>query len=132
MPEQQVTAPVPTAGGPDAEPATVTLPEPDRVSRGRRLLRLAREHKAATAGLAFLVVLVLASLFAPLPYGAGDTDSSSSLAAPSGDHWFGTDAAGGDIFSRVIVAARTDLSLALLGTVLSLVVGVLLGLAAST
>jgi peptide/nickel transport system permease protein len=45
-------------------------------------------------------------------------------------HWMGTDASGYDIFSRVIAAPRTDLTIALLATALSLVVGVFLGLIA--
>ena len=108
------------------------LPEPKRRTRAQRLLRLVRDNKAAATGITFIVVLVLASLFAPLPYGPEETDSSSTLEGPSGSHWFGTDATGADVFSRVIDAARTDLSLALAGTALSLVAGVLLGLAAST
>lgn len=108
------------------------LAEPRRTPRSRRLLRMMAQHKAATAGATFIVVLVLASLFAPLPYGPDETDSSSTLEAPSGSHWFGTDATGADVFSRTIDAARTDLALALAGTALSLVLGVLLGLAAST
>ena len=58
-----------------------------------------------------IVLLVLASLFAPLPYGPQETDSSSTLEPPSGDHWFGTDATGADVFSRVIDAARTGFRL---------------------
>jgi peptide/nickel transport system permease protein len=112
--------------------AAEPLAEPTRATRGHRLLRTVRDNKAAATGVTFIVVLVLASLFAPLPYGPQETDSSSTLEPPSGDHWFGTDATGADVFSRVIDAARTDLSLALAGTALSLVVGVLLGLAAST
>ncbi len=49
---------------------------------------------------------------------------------PEAPHWMGTDASGFDIFSRVIVAPRTDLSIALVANLLSLVVGVLLGLLA--
>lgn len=113
-------------------PPDEPLPEPRQLSRGRRLLRVMGQHKAATAGVTFIVVLVLASLFAPLPYGPSETDSSSTLEGPSGSHLFGTDATGADIFSRTIDAARTDLALALAGTALSLVLGVLLGLAAST
>jgi peptide/nickel transport system permease protein len=45
-------------------------------------------------------------------------------------HWFGTDASGYDVFSRVIAAPRTDLTIALLANGLSLVLGVLLGLVA--
>ena len=133
MPDPTTPPPSSTAVPDQAEDLPLeTLAEPVRKSRGRRFLRLIRDHRAAATGVAFIVLLVLASLFAPLPYGAEETDSSNTLAAPSADHWFGTDATGADVFSRVIVAARTDLSLALMGTALSLVVGVILGLAAST
>ena len=45
-------------------------------------------------------------------------------------HWFGTDAAGFDVFSRVISAPRVDLTIALAANGLSLVAGVFLGLVA--
>jgi peptide/nickel transport system permease protein len=45
-------------------------------------------------------------------------------------HWFGTDATGFDVFSRVIAAPRVDLTIALLANGLSLVLGVFLGLVA--
>lgn len=45
-------------------------------------------------------------------------------------NWFGTDANGFDIFSRVISAPRVDLTIALAANVLSLVLGVLIGLVA--
>ncbi|MEM9047930.1 MAG: ABC transporter permease [Pseudomonadota bacterium] len=45
-------------------------------------------------------------------------------------HWFGTDASGFDVFSRVIAAPRTDLTIALAANILSLVLGVFLGLIA--
>jgi peptide/nickel transport system permease protein len=49
---------------------------------------------------------------------------------PSAEHWFGTDATGLDIFSRVIAAPRTDVTIALAAAVVSLVAGTLIGLAA--
>ncbi len=45
-------------------------------------------------------------------------------------HWFGTDASGFDIFSRVISAPRIDLTIALAANGLSLALGVFLGLIA--
>ena len=45
-------------------------------------------------------------------------------------HWFGTDPAGLDVFSRVLSAPRTDVSIGLIATVISLVAGTLLGLLA--
>ena len=45
-------------------------------------------------------------------------------------HWFGTDASGFDVFSRVISAPRIDLTIALAANFLSLLLGVFLGLVA--
>lgn len=108
------------------------MPEVFATPRSQVFLRLVKQHKAAAFGVAFIVLLLLASLFAPLPHDPEATDGAVALQAPGGDHWFGTDGAGADVFSRVIDAARIDLSLALAGTLLSLVLGVILGLAAST
>ncbi len=101
-------------------------------SRAAVFWRVAKEHKAASLGGTFIVVLVLWSLFGPLPYDSAATDGSASRQSPNGTHWFGTDGIGGDVFSRTIDAARIDLSLALAGAAVALVIGVPLGLAAST
>lgn len=105
------------------------VPKPDR---DHRFLDLIRQEPGAVLGVVFLLGLVLASLFAPLPFDPEATDAAAALQGPSGSHWFGTDNAGGDVFSRVIAAARVDLSLAFAGTLLSLALGIPLGLAAST
>jgi peptide/nickel transport system permease protein len=49
---------------------------------------------------------------------------------PHAVHWFGTDTTGLDVFSRVMVAPRVDVVVGLAATVLSFVVGTLLGLLA--
>jgi peptide/nickel transport system permease protein len=94
--------------------------------------RLVTDQPLVALGIVFIVVLLLWSLFGPLPYDPRATDGGASQQSPGGDHWFGTDGTGGDIFSRVIDAARIDLSLALAGTAVALLLGVPLGLAAST
>jgi peptide/nickel transport system permease protein len=88
-------------------------------------------HKFAVAGAFFIIVLILASLFAPLPYDPEAPNPGVGISPPSADHWFGTDITGGDVFSRTIAAAWIDLSLALAGTFLSLIIGVPLGLLTS-
>ncbi|MGJ4998786.1 ABC transporter permease [Bradyrhizobium sp. HKCCYLS3077] len=45
-------------------------------------------------------------------------------------HWFGTDATGLDVFSRVIAAPRTDVAIAVGANLASLIIGSLLGLLA--
>jgi peptide/nickel transport system permease protein len=56
----------------------------------------------------------------------------SSLTGGQGEpvHWLGTDAAGLDVFSRVIAAPRVDVVIALAATAISLALGSLLGLVA--
>jgi peptide/nickel transport system permease protein len=49
---------------------------------------------------------------------------------PSGTHWFGTDTAGLDVFSRVISAPRIDVTLAVSAALLSGILGTLIGLLA--
>src|SRR5262249_34160470 len=47
------------------------------------------------------------------------------------EHWFGTDADGFDVFSRVIAAPRLDVAIALGATALSFILGSILGLVTS-
>lgn len=54
--------------------------------------------------------------------------SEEIFAAPSGDHWLGTDKNGRDVLSRVLVGARDVLVIAPLATLIGIVVGSALGL----
>jgi len=82
-------------------------------------------------GLGYLIVFVVLvlTLLAPwiAPYSPITADPSRFLEPPSWDHLLGTDAVGMDIFSRTIYAPRVDLTIALLGTLISASVGSLLG-----
>ncbi|MGV8872080.1 MAG: ABC transporter permease [Rhodococcus sp. (in: high G+C Gram-positive bacteria)] len=86
-------------------------------------------------GLALMVAFVIAAVFAPLlaPYGFSQTSDAGQdfarQAAPSAEHWFGTSVRGEDVFSRVIYGARTALMVIASSLVLSLIIGVPLGLA---
>ena len=80
---------------------------------------------AATVFALLLACVAFGDLLAPHdPFAA---DGTARLAAPSLAHWFGTDALGRDIFSRVIVAARFDLGMAVLAVALSFVIGLAFG-----
>jgi ABC-type dipeptide/oligopeptide/nickel transport system permease subunit len=117
-------APTAVPGG-DA-PSTEELGEarPLRADIWRRF----RRNRLAMVGLIFIVLLLLAAIFAPLitPYSITDR-SQSFRAPPSADHWFGTDAIGRDVYSRVVFGARVSLRIGILATAISLLIGVTLG-----
>ncbi len=98
--------------------------------------RSVRRPRAGTAGIVVgcvvVGVILLSGWFLPLPFSPTAIDPGAQFAAPGGAHLFGTDEVGGDVFSRTIAAARTDLPLALGGTLLALVIGVAGGLGASS
>ncbi|AYJ48511.1 ABC transporter permease [Rhodococcus sp. P1Y] len=86
-------------------------------------------------GLVLMAIFILAAVFAPLlaPYGFSQTsDDGGEFArqsAPSAQHIFGTSVRGEDVFSRVIYGARTALMVIASSLILSIVIGVPLGLA---
>ena len=65
-----------------------------------------------------------------VPWGPNGHDLGSVLAAPSGEHWLGTDSSGRDVFARVVHGARVSLTIALLSTVLMSCIGLVVGLCA--
>jgi len=83
---------------------------------------------AAVLFAAFLAMAVLGPGIAPFDPLASDT--MRALQAPGWHHWFGTDQLGRDILSRVIVAARVDIGIALASVALVFAAGGLAGLAA--
>jgi len=91
-----------------------------------------RDRVILVAALAPIIILYLISVFVPMPYSPTAPNVLAISQAPSGAHWFGTDASGFDVFSRTIVAAREDLPLAIGGVLLAFVIGVPLGLLASS
>jgi peptide/nickel transport system permease protein len=91
-----------------------------------------RANRLALIGGAVLLLMLLAAYLAPLPHNPFRPESGATLQAPSAAHWLGTDRSGFDVFSRTIVAARLDLPLAMIGALLSMLIGVPIGLAASS
>jgi len=102
------------------------------IYRNRRtFMQFARIYPGVLFGTVVLGTMLVAAFLAPLPFDPFKPDAFAVLNAPSAEHWFGTDLTGFDVFSRTIVSARLDLLLAIGGAMLSMVVGVVLGLVAS-
>ena len=103
-----------------------------RVRHGlRALARVALAHKGLTVGLVVILLILIAGFLAPLPHDPIQPNPESTLQSPDGEFWFGTDRFGFDVFSRVFASARLDLPIALAGTLLSIAVGIPVGLVAS-
>ncbi len=90
------------------------------------------ENPVTLFAFVLFTVFVLFALIGPwiAPYDPLATNTAIAMQPPSAAHWFGTDAVGRDILSRVIVATRLDFGIAISAVALSFVIGMALGLAA--
>jgi peptide/nickel transport system permease protein len=82
---------------------------------------------------ALFLLLVLAWAVAPDLFTSEspfDTDVAAAIQAPSLQHWFGTDASGRDIYTRVVFGARSSLLIGVGATALALVTAMSFGFAA--
>jgi len=95
-------------------------------------LSFVRRHRAASVGAALLAVLVLIAVFAPL---LGTVDPAAVKLArrtqpPSALNWFGTDALGRDLYSRVLYGTRVSLVIGIGVAALASACGLAIGLVA--
>lgn len=87
------------------------------------------KSKTSFVGLCLILILIITAIFAPLiaTHGPIDQDLLNRYAAPSGDHWLGTDELGRDIFSRIIYGTRISIQIGLIAVGISAIVGIFLG-----
>jgi peptide/nickel transport system permease protein len=92
-----------------------------------------KKHKAAMVSGVLLILIILASLAAPLltSYTFSETDITATLEGPSMKHYFGTDTLGRDAFTRVLYGGRISLlvgfSVAIIATAIGAFVGAIAG-----
>lgn len=93
--------------------------------------RRLKKNPVAMASLVVLVVLILLAIFGPMirGYDYVTMNVPEKNQSASAQYWWGTDALGRDLFSRVWVGARVSILVALVATALKLVIGVLYGAA---
>lgn len=77
-----------------------------------------------------LVVLAALVSFVWTPYDPTKVDSTARLLAPSAEHWLGTDKFGYDVFSQLLVGARTTLFVGFIAVGVAAVIGTPLGILA--
>ena len=91
-----------------------------------------KQRLALWAG-AFVLFLIVLAIVAPwvVPFDAENYFDYDSLnAPPSWAHWFGVDALGRDILSRVVMGARISLAAGVSSVAIGAVIGTLMGLMA--
>ncbi|GFM55906.1 ABC transporter permease [Pseudomonas capsici] len=91
-----------------------------------------RRSPALTLGGSLIVLLLLVAIFAPLLSGFDPNQQNieQRLLPPSASHWLGTDGFGRDLFTRLLYGTRPTLLLVSLVLLLTLPIGVLVGVAA--
>ncbi|MBB6408860.1 ABC transporter permease [Mesorhizobium sangaii] len=102
-----------------------------------RVLRELIRRPSALFGLIVVAIVLLAALFAPwIVHFSPDNQLTDGLSLegaplpPSGEHLFGTDTLGRDLFSRVLFGARTSLIIGLVANGVAVAIGLLVGLLA--
>ena len=92
-------------------------------------IRVLKKRPDFLFGYIIVFLILFIAIFAPLfaPFDPYRSDAANYLKPPQWPYIMGTDATGMDVFSRVLYAPRVDLAIALLGTLLSAFLGVVLG-----
>ncbi|MEN9934121.1 MAG: Oligopeptide transport system permease protein OppC [Chloroflexota bacterium] len=98
---------------------------------GDALRKLVR-NRLAIVGLVITSLLLFAALFGPwvAPYSYTEQRLLRTAEMPSAEHWLGTDELGRDMFSRILWGARTAVLVSAISTLISVVVGLLMGIVA--
>ncbi|SCL32557.1 peptide/nickel transport system permease protein [Micromonospora pallida] len=124
-------APAVPAQAADTEGVQTAATELARSSRLPGWFVILWRNTKCRIGLLMLVAFVAVAVFAPLiaPYDPRDDAYPTSL-GPTGSHWLGTTAQGEDVFSQLVVGARTSLVVGLAAGVLSTLIGLVIGLTA--
>lgn len=89
-------------------------------------------HKLAMVGVIVLIIEIFCVIFLPgiLKLDPYSIDVMSMGAGPSASHWLGCDDVGRDLFARLVYGGRVSLTVGLCSALISLLVGVPLGLLA--
>ena len=114
----------------DTQSKAIILEQYKRPSQVKEIWRRFKKSKGAVIGLVLFTIIAVALLAADLivPYeNATIQDFTMRLKPPSLQHLFGTDGYGRDAFARLLHGGRTSMSIALLATLSSAVIGSALG-----
>jgi peptide/nickel transport system permease protein len=114
-----------------ASSALTTSPPIPR--RRNPIVDFARQQPLGAVSFVIIFAMMFAGVFSAwvAPYNPFDIDFASILAPPSQEHWFGTDAYGRDILSRIIYGSRTALVIGFTSSFVGSTLGAVLGVASA-
>lgn len=103
--------------------------KPKKESQLYEIWKRFRRSKLAVGGLVFIILLVLVVVFqgAIAPEGVNDQNYDNMFLSPSLEHLFGTDQYGRDIFSRMVYGTKYTLTMGIIASTISAVIGIFLG-----
>ncbi|OAX49284.1 ABC transporter permease [Paenibacillus sp. AD87] len=109
-----------------------TEPQLYEDSQNTSLMNRILKTPSLLVGSVMFAVLIILTVIIPWisPYDPSEQNLSAFLQPPSAEHWLGTDQLGRDLFTRLIYAARTDLSIMVLAEIVPFCMGVFLGMLA--
>ena len=100
----------------------------------RFLLRRLASDRTAALGALIITLLIVVAIAAPVlsthPGDVTEFHPPERLLPPSGDHFFGTDRMGADVYSRLLFGARITIAIAVIAIGASVLVGIPVGLVA--
>ncbi|MBI4299651.1 MAG: ABC transporter permease [Chloroflexi bacterium] len=119
----------------------IAAPQALRSTRGRGahlrrgIARFISHQPLGSVAAVVLIILIVVAILAPViaPYGELDSDrvpgkGIAMLEGPSGRHWLGTDEAGRDIFSRILIGARVSVAIGFIAVGVGTTIGSLVGI----
>jgi peptide/nickel transport system permease protein len=113
---------------------TLVLPTPATTLKSpNKIIEFCQQQPLGAVSFVIIFAMMFAGLFSGLvaPYDPLQIDFASILAAPSREHWCGTDADGRDICSRLIYGSRTALVIGFTSSFIGSTLGAILGVASA-
>ncbi|HEX2199208.1 MAG TPA: ABC transporter permease [Burkholderiales bacterium] len=107
----------------------LTRRPPARARWVAAIVDFVRHRPLGAVGAVLILFMVAMAATAGLiaPYNPVENDYTAMLAAPSSEHWLGTDAHGRDVLTRILYGSRTALMVGLGASILGATFGSLIG-----
>lgn len=127
----------PKSLSPDAKRLPNPVLDPETIEEGSSLWRDAwarlRKNRLALFSFWTLIVIAILCFIGPFftAHSFDEQDLEKTLLGPGWRHWFGTDDLGRDQLTRVLVGGRVSLTVGIIATCVSLIIGVTYGAAAA-